>query len=329
MIKGKKYILFLLFTLCLLIPKTYAQVLTTPEPQIISAPVPKVTLITTLPTGRWPKGVEITPDGYKAYVTNFDNYSVSVYDAINFTFLTTIKTPKINPVEVDFSKDSRYAYVTGGMPNKLLKIDTKTDTIVDELNVTNYPKIVVVSPDGSYCYVSNWFSDDLVKVDLSTFTIVGRISTGRCPRGQAFTPDGKYTYVANFGRSRKKEYYEWDTISVIDNESMRVIKDIKTRYNPRHATITPDGKFVYASNRGHNSIAIFEVEGDNGFLNLVGHQPSLGYTPRNLSLSPDDNFLLVANRHSNNIVSFKRDKITGLLKEVDQIEAPTPACIVF
>ena len=93
--------------------------------------------------------------------------------------------------------------------------------------------------------------------------------------------------------------------------------------------ISSDGKFVYASNRGHNSIAIFEVSAENGSLKLIGHQSTLGDAPRNICLSPDDNFLLVANRRTNNIVSFRRDKITGLLKEVDQIEAPTPACIIF
>lgn len=76
--------------------------------------------------------------------------------------------------------------------------------------------------------------------------------------------------------------------------------------------ISSDAKFIYASSRGHNSIAVFEVNPDNGFLNLVGHQPTLGDAPRNISLSPDDNFLLVGNRRSNNIGSFERDKIIGL-----------------
>ena len=93
--------------------------------------------------------------------------------------------------------------------------------------------------------------------------------------------------------------------------------------------ISSDGKFVYASNRGHNSIAIYNVDASDGSLTLIGHQTTLGEGPRNFSLSPNDNYLIVANQHTNNIVSFKRDKITGLLKYMNQIEAPTPVCVLF
>ena len=72
--------------------------------------------------------------------------------------------------------------------------------------------------------------------------------------------------------------------------------------------ISSDGKFVYASNRGHNSIAIFEVNVNNGSLKIIGHESTKGDTPRNFSLSPDGDFLLVANQLTNNIVAFKRIK---------------------
>ena len=86
--------------------------------------------------------------------------------------------------------------------------------------------------------------------------------------------------------------------------------------------ISSDGKFVYASNRGHNTIAIYEVNPGDGSLKLVGHQRTYGKVPRNFSLSPDDRYLIVANKSTNNIVSFKRDATTGLLEYVCQIEAP-------
>jgi len=93
--------------------------------------------------------------------------------------------------------------------------------------------------------------------------------------------------------------------------------------------ISPDGKFVYASNRGHNSIAIFQVDSSSGSLQSVAHQSVYGDWPRNFSLSPDAEHLIVANRHSNNLVSFKRDNSTGLLEYADQTEAPSPVCIIF
>jgi len=93
--------------------------------------------------------------------------------------------------------------------------------------------------------------------------------------------------------------------------------------------VSSDGKFLYASNRGHNSIAIYQINKKDGSLVLVGHELVHGDGPRNFTLSPDNEFLLVANQRSNNIVSFKRDKKTGSLKFINEIAAPSPVCLLF
>lgn len=93
--------------------------------------------------------------------------------------------------------------------------------------------------------------------------------------------------------------------------------------------LSADGSFVYASNRGHNSIAIFKVDAKTGFLSLAGHSPSGGSWPRNFSLSPDGKYLLVANQHTNNIVSFLRDTENGLLEAVDTASVADPVCVRF
>jgi 6-phosphogluconolactonase len=93
--------------------------------------------------------------------------------------------------------------------------------------------------------------------------------------------------------------------------------------------ISGDGKFVYASNRGHNSIAIYSVNEDSGELQLLGYELTRGQTPRNFNLSPNGRFLLVANQTTNSISSFQRDPLTGLLTFMDQTEAFAPVCILF
>ncbi len=93
--------------------------------------------------------------------------------------------------------------------------------------------------------------------------------------------------------------------------------------------ISSDGKFLYASNRGHNSLAIYSINAENGRLTWLAHQTKTIDTPRNFALSPDENFVLVANQKSHTISSFKRDKNTGLLEFVATINAPTPVCILF
>jgi 6-phosphogluconolactonase len=93
--------------------------------------------------------------------------------------------------------------------------------------------------------------------------------------------------------------------------------------------VSPDGKFLYASNRANaNSIAIFSINQKNGKLLLIGHQSTLGKTPRNFNFDPTAEFLLVANQNSDEIVIFKRDKITGLLTDTkNRIDVGKPVCL--
>jgi 6-phosphogluconolactonase len=123
-------------------------------------------------------------------------------------------------------------------------------------------------------------------------------------------------------KSEKGDYKKGISISTIPPNYTKTnfCADIK---------ISSDGKFIYATNRGHDSLALFKVNDKDGSLSHVGFEPSRGHWPRNICLSPDENFLLVANRHGDNIVSFQRDKMTGILKYVTHIESPSPACIAF
>lgn len=153
---------------------------------------------------------------------------------------------------------------------------------------------------------------------------------GAGPRHLTFHPNGKWIYVINELNS---------TVSLVQKSD-----DEKYKLESSYSTLPPgftgtnlcadihistDGKFIYASNRGHNSISIYAVNMVDGSLNLIATESTHGNWPRNFSLSPDEDYLLVANQHSNNIVSFKRDKATGLLTFVMQLESPSPVCILF
>jgi 6-phosphogluconolactonase len=94
--------------------------------------------------------------------------------------------------------------------------------------------------------------------------------------------------------------------------------------------ISNDGRYLYASNRGHNSIAIFSVGQEDGKLQMVATESVYGDWPRNFTLSPDNKFLLVANQNSDNITVFKRDTETGMLHYTDQqIKLSQPVCLLF
>lgn len=93
--------------------------------------------------------------------------------------------------------------------------------------------------------------------------------------------------------------------------------------------LSADGKFLYGSNRGENTIVIFEVNQATGKLNLLGRESVKGDWPRNFSIDPSGKFLLVANQRSNNIVVFNRDIEKGTLSFVSQVDLPSPVCLKF
>lgn len=157
-----------------------------------------------------------------------------------------------------------------------------------------------------------------------------RMAPGAGPRHLTFHPNNLWIYVLNeldctitlVQKNMQGNYVTGVSVSTLPEN----YSEHNTCADIHHSS---DGKFIYASNRGHNSIAIFEVDQSDGSLSPVGHESTHGETPRNFSLTPDNNFLLVANQSSGNIVSFKRDAKTGLLSYIDQVDAPSPVCILF
>jgi 6-phosphogluconolactonase len=94
--------------------------------------------------------------------------------------------------------------------------------------------------------------------------------------------------------------------------------------------VSADGRFVYCSNRGHDSIAIFTIDPRHGTLTSLGHESTRGKTPRNFAIDPSGQFLLVANQKSDNIVVFRLDQKTGRLKSTGQVvQVPSPVCLKF
>jgi 6-phosphogluconolactonase len=152
---------------------------------------------------------------------------------------------------------------------------------------------------------------------------------GSGPRHFTFHPNNKFAYLIEELSGIVVAYkYSNGRLSSIQR-SITHPKDYKGVIGSADIHTSPDGKFLYASNRGQeNTITIFSIDLVTGKLELKGYQPTLGQTPRNFNIDPSGNYLLVANQATDNIVVFKRDKQTGLLQETgEQIKVPTPVCI--
>jgi 6-phosphogluconolactonase len=174
-------------------------------------------------------------------------------------------------------------------------------------------------------YTINEEKKELISTKQKTL----KMADGAGPRHLTFHPNNKWIYVLNelnntvsLVKEKENEYYVDTSISMIPEDFTEFSKAADIH-------ISKDGKFLYASNRGHESIVIYKVNSENGTLKTVGYESVKGKHPRNFSLSPNDDFLLVANQDTDNIISFKRDSETGKLTFVSEIYAPTPVCILF
>ena len=157
-----------------------------------------------------------------------------------------------------------------------------------------------------------------------------KLPAGSGPRHFDFHPNGKVIYVINELNSTvsalKKEGERW---SVFQNIST-LPSDFDGESYCADIHISKDGKYLYGSNRGHNSIAVFEVNPTDQSLKLLETVPVQGNWPRNFGITPDGNLMLVANQRSSNITVFKINKETGSLTfSGKEIKLPAPVCIEF
>ena len=153
---------------------------------------------------------------------------------------------------------------------------------------------------------------------------------GAGPRHFTFNTDRSFMYVINelnstitvFKRGSDGVYTATQTASTLasDFEGESFCADI-------HLSV--DGRFLYGSNRGENTLVVFSVDANSGEITAIGRESVEGDWPRNFTISPDGNFVLVANQRSNNITIFKRDVATGNLEYTGQFELGAPVCLVF
>jgi 6-phosphogluconolactonase len=141
------------------------------------------------------------------------------------------------------------------------------------------------------------------------------LKPGAGPRHFTFHPTLPYLYIANELDSSLTVFnYDAKNAAFQENETLSLLPaDFKGQNGSADIHITPDGKFLYASNRGHDSLAMFAIDGSSGKLTALGYQPSGGKTPRNFAIDPSGTYLLAANQDSGTIVTFRIDKASGKL----------------
>jgi 6-phosphogluconolactonase len=195
----------------------------------------------------------------------------------------------------------------------------------------------VVSPDNRYAYAADLGLDQILgyQLDAATAKLVpttqgfARTIPGAGPRHLTFSPDGKRMYVINeLANSITLFDYDDRTGSLYERQTISTLpKDFSGTSYCADVKVTPDGKYLYGTNRGHDSIAAYRI-GEGGRLALVEITPSLGKGPQNLLVAPHGKWLLCANMPGNNVVTFSIDAASGKLQAVgDPVSIPSPSCI--
>lgn len=157
-----------------------------------------------------------------------------------------------------------------------------------------------------------------------------KVKAGAGPRHFAFHPNRRYAYVINELDSTLTAFsYDETNGTLREIETVSTLpEDFEGENQCADVHVSPSGKFVYGSNRGHDSIVIFAINEVTGRLTYVDHELTQGKNPRNFAIGPNGNFLLAANQDTDITVTFRIDHKTGRLVSTGYItEVPTPVCL--
>jgi 6-phosphogluconolactonase len=158
------------------------------------------------------------------------------------------------------------------------------------------------------------------------------IAPGSGPRHLTFSPDGRFIYVISEMASTVTAFaYDATNAAMIETQTVSTLpKDFSGNSTAAEIAVSPSGKFLYASNRGCDSIAVFAVDQKSGRLTFVENQSTQGRTPRHFAIDPSGRWLLAENQASDSVVVFAIDPDTGRLKPTGQtISVGSPVCAVF
>ncbi len=313
-----------------------------------------------------PSFVAVDSSGKYLYAVNeVGNYAGSKSGAVSayaidrssgkLTLLNQVPSGGADPCFVTFDKTGKYLLVanyTGGSvavfpigADGKLGAASATEQhqghgVVEERQEGPHAHWIATSPDNRYALEVDLGTDEVLvdKFDASGGTLTPNdppytnVEPGAGPRHLAFSPNGKFVYLTNeLGSTVTVFSYDAAAGTL---EAKQTIGTLPGDYTGPNSTaeivVHPSGKFLYVSNRGRDSIAVFGIAAKTGLLTSIGDFLTRGKTPRNFVIDSSGHFLLVANQESNDIEVFRIDAGSGALEFTgERLEVPAPADIAF
>jgi 6-phosphogluconolactonase len=198
---------------------------------------------------------------------------------------------------------------------------------------------IITDLDGNHVFGVDLGADkvNVWNLDAGTGKLIANtvpfapIASGSGPRHMAFHPDRQHAYVLSelassvtvFDYDRVRAAFIWkQTISTLP-------PDFTGTNTTAEIRIHPNGRFLYNTNRGHNSVTMFEIEPDSGELEVIGWESTRGQWPRGMNIDPSGNFLYAANQNTDNVAVFRIQLANGRLRFSTLINTPTPVDVEF
>ena len=271
------------------------------------------------------------------------------------SLLNQVASRGADPCYIAFDKTGKYALVANYTGGSVVVFPLRADGHIAESSAfvqhagssVNHERQegphahwIEITPDNRFAIAVDLGLDELLvyRFDAKTGSLTANIppyaklDAGAGPRHLTFHPNGTFAYVVNELQS---------TITIFSYEAsagalhkLQTVTTLPKAFSGSNDTaeihVHPGGKFLFASNRGHDSIAVFAIDSHTGALTLVDHFPTQGKTPRNFEIDPTGNLLFVANQDSDTIVVFRIDPNSGRLTPTGRtLYVPSPVCLKF
>jgi 6-phosphogluconolactonase len=257
--------------------------------------------------GSGPCHVSVSPDGRFVGVANYGSGSVAVY-------------------QID---------ATGTLSEALDVVQHSGHGVDASRQTGPHAHSVQFAPGGRFVLAADLGTDEIRVYDFDGNRLVphdpaaARLPAGAGPRHFAFSPSGDFVFVINELDGTMTSFrWKEGTLSAIETVEL-LPGGWRPGYSAAEVLVHPNGRFVYGSVRGHDSIVVFRWDETSARLIRRGDVPSGGQTPRNFRISPDGNWLLAANRDSDSVVVFRLDS-TGMPQQTNEMaRIPKPVCIRF
>ena len=312
-----------------------------------------------------PSFLAVHPNGRRLYAVNEgdpdspSNGSISAFEIDsatgNLTFLNKVDSMGDGPCHIAVDKTGKFVFVAnyggGSVVSYRLQADGSLGDLashiehegssVHERQQAPHAHEAYVAPDNAYLFVLDLGMDKVMAYRINAET--GELTAndppfadmvpGAGPRHMEIAPDADYAYVLG-EIDLTITTFAYD-VAAGSFERLQVVSTLPAGSDAVGSTaeieVSSDGRFVYGSNRGHDSIAVFAVDEADGTLTLVEHEPTQGGPPRNFVIDPTGAYLFAENQNSNTIVQFHRNAETGELTPTGQVstDSPTPVCMVF